>query len=385
MNEVDADVAQAQVLIEGFLADRPQRTLHAYSTDLEEFARFRSASVAVAVAGLLAEGDDGAARTVLAYAQALAHRDRAAATIDRRLSTLHALVRRAVASGLVTWNLRTPTQAEVSATVDQSPSSDSPHYLFPRNPSEIDRLDIQHYALRGTLGADYLAPIQDPSRVLDVGAGTGQWGFELCARFPRCLVVGLDLVAGKPERPSNYCLVRGNLLHGLPLRDDQFDFVHQRLLVAGVPLASWPAVVRDLARVTRPGGWLELVEFPWEVEGAGQATDHLMELSRRMATAGGLDPRRVVVDSLQSYLHQVGLEDISSRDVALPIGPRGGEVGSLMLSDMRAGFTRLCEAMQARDMLTAEVARDLIQAASDEADQHRMVLHITFACGRKPD
>jgi SAM-dependent methyltransferase len=378
-------VPHARSLIDRFLADRGERTAEAYTADLEEFARYRAEPVATAVAALLSEGGPAANRTAFEYAVALARRGRAAATIDRRLSTLRALVRVAVDQGLVTWNLRVPSKAEIWAAVDQSPVSDNPHYLFPRDPSEIDRLDVQHYALRATLGADYLAPIEDPRRVLDAGAGTGQWGFELCQRFPQCLVVGLDLVAGKPDRPAGYRLVRGNLLQGIPFRDDQFDLVHQRLLMAGVPLRSWPGLVEDLARVTRPGGWLELVEFPWEVEDAGPATEHLLELSRRMAVGGGLDPRRVVIDSLESYLRDAGLEAISSRDVALPIGPMGGEVGSLMATDMRAGFTRLCEAMQSRGLLSAEVARDLIQAATEEAQQRLMRLHMKFACGRKPD
>jgi ubiquinone/menaquinone biosynthesis C-methylase UbiE len=67
-------------------------------------------------------------------------------------------------------------------------------YLLPRHASEVDRLDVQHYALRETLGVNHLAPIEPPRRALDVGCGTGQWAFELCKRHPGALVVGLDLV-----------------------------------------------------------------------------------------------------------------------------------------------------------------------------------------------
>src|SRR5215467_3249923 len=105
-------------------------------------------------------------------------------------------------------------------------------YLFPRHPTEIDRLDIQHYALRRALGADYLAPISRVDRVLDVGAGNGRWGYDLCAEFPRAMVVGVDLVSGKPGPPAGYRFVRANLLHGLPFAEDAFDFVHQRLLAS---------------------------------------------------------------------------------------------------------------------------------------------------------
>src|SRR5215469_8694458 len=103
-------------------------------------------------------------------------------------------------------------------------------YLFSRHPTEIDRLDVQHYALREALGADYLAPIGGLDRVLDVGAGNGQWGYDLCAKFPRAMVLGVDLMPGKPGQPAGYRFVRANLLDGLPFVDDAFGFVHQRLL-----------------------------------------------------------------------------------------------------------------------------------------------------------
>src|SRR2546429_5693288 len=109
-------------------------------------------------------------------------------------------------------------------------------YLFPRHESEIDRLDVQHYALREALEGNYVAPLRRPARILDVGCGTGQWAYDLCAEFADSRVVGLDLATAKPGAPPHFAMVRGNLLDGLPFRDDSFDFVHQRLLAAsGVP------------------------------------------------------------------------------------------------------------------------------------------------------
>jgi SAM-dependent methyltransferase len=257
-------------------------------------------------------------------------------------------------------------------------------YILPRHPAEIDRLDIQHYAFGAVLRANFLAPVDRPDRVLDVGGGSGQWGFDLCQQFPDALVVGIDLVPGKPDKPSGYAFVKGNLLQGLPFRRDQFDFVHQRYLWGGVPLKSWPTVVRDLVRVTRPGGWVELTEGPCSAERMGPATERMYSLTRELAASRGLDGRGVVVDSLDRYLRQAGLESVERREDALPIGPWGGEIGSLMLTDFRAWFTRVGEALQARAMLTAEEARDLIKAAQEEAEVGRMAWPAAIAMGRKP-
>lgn len=262
----------------------------------------------------------------------------------------------------------------------------SVHYLLPRDPSEVDRLDVQHYALRGAVGADFLAPVRDPRRVLDVGAGTGQWGFDLLERFPDAEVVGLDLSPPKSGAPPGYRFVEANLIHSLPFRDGEFDFVHLRLLSAGVPLAAWPDVVADLARVTRAGGWVELVEFQWDVDcadDAAPASKRLLELTRQMAARAGLDGDGQVFRSLDHHLRDAGLQEVSRREVAVMVGPWGGTVGALMATDIRSGATRLCEAMEGRGLISADAAEDLIQASCREVDEGRMTGCFAFAFGQK--
>src|SRR5215471_62012 len=322
--------------------------------DSDGVARSGDQLLAGAIAHLLAGGPMAAQRAVLDYAVDLRRRGSAPATINRRLATLRSLVRAAQESGMIDWWLEIPSEEQLSLAIDSDASSQNVRYLLPRHPGEIDRLDIQHYALRETMGANFLAPVESPQRLLDVGCGTGQWGFEACHQFPEALVVGLDLVAGKPDKPSRYHWVKANILQGLPFVHDQFDFVHQGLLVTGVPLASWPQVVAEFVRVTRPGGWVELVEPPLELEQAGPATERLLGLTTGISAALGLDTTRVVFDSLDGYLRQAGLTSVARRQLSMPIGRWGGQIGSLLVTDLRAGFTRVCEVLQARSKLSAE-------------------------------
>ena len=50
-------------------------------------------------------------------------------------------------------------------------------YIFPEDQREQDRLDLQHALFLKSFGDDklYLAPIQSPQEVLDLGCGTGLW------------------------------------------------------------------------------------------------------------------------------------------------------------------------------------------------------------------
>jgi len=381
VDRTDATMS-AQDLLERFLAGRPERTLQAYRLDLEDFGRFASEPLTDAVSRLLAGGPAAADYLTLQYAVDLRRRDRAPATISRRMATLRALVAAARDAGMVDWLLTTPREEDIVAAAGQRSGQAS--YLLPRVPSEVDRLDLQHYALTAAMQGTHLAPAAAPERILDAGCGTGQWGFDLCPQFPGALVIGYDLVAGKAGGPARHRFVRGNVLHGLPFRDGVFDLVHQRLLVSGIPLVAWPAVTAELARVTAPGGWLELVEPRNRFERPGPATERLFELTRAFAVSLGLDTEGVVYQRLDTYLRDVGMADVSRQELQVPVGHWGGDIGALMATDIRAGFTRVCEVLQARSGLAEEEGRSLIERSQAEWEELETTWTFAVAFGRRP-
>ena len=257
-------------------------------------------------------------------------------------------------------------------------------YMLPRNHSEIDRLDVQHYALRAALRGNHVATLGRPATVLDVGSGTGQWCYDLCAEFPEASVVGLDLVPSKAEgRPPNYRFVRANVLRGLPFAAGTFDYTHQRLMVTALPLTTWPRVVADIVRVTRRGGWVELVEGGDQIEPRGPATNRLLELARQLAASYALDAAGSVCHVLDDLLRDAGAERVRKRSVAVPIGEWGGRVGSLMASDFRSTFSGLCGTFEARFGLPAVLCQELLRAMHEECEGYRTRYTFTFATGRR--
>src|SRR5579875_404435 len=207
-------------------------------------------------------------------------------------------------------------------------------YLLPKDLGEVNRLDFQHYVLRAILRGNYLAPIEQPRRILDVGCGTGQWAFELAHQFPHADVIGLDLEQVKASTPPpNYRFVQGDVLKGLPFDNDSFDFVHQRFLWLAIPLAAWPGAVQELARVTAPGGWIELVEFGTSTADftpSGPATQRYLALAGQLAALRGLDAEGVITRSLGRYLESAGLLDVHYQIFEVPLGQWGGRIGSLL-------------------------------------------------------
>jgi len=177
-------------------------------------------------------------------------------------------------------------------------------YIGAKDAAADHMLDFQHFIIRRILGGNHQSPLRQPGRILDVGCGTGRWAVEMAAEFPGARVVGLDLVRPDGVDPmlatlgplaANVSLVEADILKGLPVPAGAFDFTHIRLLYSDLPAASWPGVVRDMVRVTRPGGWIECVDQTASIYNPGPAyrvlTDWVTELCRRRGLEPDLGPK----------------------------------------------------------------------------------------------
>ncbi|WP_069805957.1 class I SAM-dependent methyltransferase [Thermogemmatispora onikobensis] len=262
-------------------------------------------------------------------------------------------------------------------------------YLLPKDLGEVNRLDFQHYVLRSLMRGNYLAPIKQPRRILDVGCGTGQWAIELAQEFPEAAVVGLDVEQTKVSSspPANYRFVKGDVLEGLPFESNWFDFVHQRLLFLAIPLSAWPGVVQELARVTAPGGWIELVEgspSSSSFSPAGPATQQLIGLIGQLAALRGLDSEGEVMRSLDRYLLGAGLINVHRYPLEIPVGEWGGRLGSLMAIDVREGIKAVSAPVAARFGLSEQEVLNWLDQASQEWNELKTSYSLAVAYGQKP-
>ncbi len=211
------------------------------------------------------------------------------------------------------------------------------------NTQETNRLEFQHYALRQSLGGNYAAPISEPRRILDIGAGTGRWCIEMATVFPRASVIGLDtMLPPLASRPQNFIAMRGNVEENLPFADGSFDFVHQRLVFSRMAVRRLHAGVAELVRVTAPGGWVELVEVDVNICNGGMANKKIVTWATEVCRASGIDPH--MGTRVGDFLRMMKLQNLDVRSIELPIGRWGGRIGRLMAADMLAQ----CQGMKER-------------------------------------
>ena len=259
--------------------------------------------------------------------------------------------------------------------------------LFPRDMQEVNRLDFQHYIVKSTMRGNFLAPLQQPAAILDVGCGTGRWATEMAQMYPSAKVFALDVdpLMGKPsdvKLPANYQFVEGNILKVLPYPDQCFDFVHQQLLSGSLPAASWPHVVRELVRVTRQGGWIELVETDIYMQNMGPQLQQMTTWCVEACTRMGINLR--LGTKLQQDLQAVGLGNIHARRLDIPLGNWGGRIGNTTA----IGISSLYEALKPMILsqlrpLTAEQYEKTLQAAMKEMEQTRSTASFYIAYGQR--
>ena len=269
--------------------------------------------------------------------------------------------------------------------------ADAP-YVLPHDDQEINRLDFQHYMLRYALHGNFAAPVRSPASMLDVGSGTGRWAMEMAVYFPDTNVVATDIVTpadeataapgfGLEKRPENYTFVPGNVLNGLSFADGSFDFVHMRLLIFALPEAAWPKVIRELVRVTRPGGWIELVETGPQ-QNAGPAMEMLVQWITAASERRGVNP--LIGPRVADFLAGSGAANVNRRDIALPVGEYGGRIGKMAETDIFSVMSGVKPLVVSQGIASDEAYTAALTQARADINRYRCTLPFYLSFGQRP-
>ncbi|KAJ3006272.1 UNVERIFIED_CONTAM: hypothetical protein HDU68_004180 [Siphonaria sp. JEL0065] len=198
--------------------------------------------------------------------------------------------------------------------------------------------------------SDYILPSDDPSshvicpearkvikrhgaKVLDVGCANGAWMDTLFSTgHVNCEYYGVDIAPDAFEF-GTVCgakLSVGNVLEKLPCKPQQSFGVGEPTCM---PKDKWVHAIKEIIRVTKPGGWIELVEVDSEFYDTGPLSDAIMTPIVTVLDKRGLD---VCAGSnlVRNALIAGGLVNIEVKPVSIPLA-WNGELGRLHAKDVR--------------------------------------------------
>ncbi|KAF9909947.1 hypothetical protein EC991_007751 [Linnemannia zychae] len=279
----------------------------------------------------------------------------------------------------------------------------APHFAWMEERKRLSASSIptisqsgQHALWKYIGGGNAHAPLRyDIDRILDSGCGLGEWAMEMAKEYPSATVYGVDLnpdlFPGMSQPvPSNCLFVQSNILSRLSFPDCYFDFVYQRFLYLGLTIDDWPVALKELHRVMKPGGWIELFEPCMRVHRAGPRTREVMRwLSRLLQEERGLDfdfagekMKRLCESEL------VGFQNVKLERLSIPVGAWGGRVGEAMAENMVLMFQNLQSALREnpsypRDQAVAKAYGAMVQSWIRECEENRSYIDYYILVGQR--
>ncbi|CAG8472896.1 11377_t:CDS:2 [Paraglomus occultum] len=235
-------------------------------------------------------------------------------------------------------------------------NDDSVKCFLPVDQEEIKRAHEQTCIDNTIWNGSYSAPISENlslgASVLDVGCGAGSWMINTALDYPKSVFVGVDIIPiFSEDRPPNTVFLKCNVLDGLPFPDNTFDFVRQTYLIISMDWQSWKEkVVKELIRVTKPGGYIEIMDVDGESTNPGIMCRKIEYYLYEHMRKAGINPRsgQDVIKVFNEFDDKVIVAPIEERTYHL--GKKAGEIGKATLKciadayrTMKIIFTHIME------------------------------------------
>lgn len=237
------------------------------------------------------------------------------------------------------------------------------------------------------------------TRVLDIACGTGSWAVRVAYENPQIEAIGIehhsqlvDCASGLAETQNvenARFILLSNEQTRFPFPDQHFDLIHAHFLFSWLSTEAWPAFIQECLRMTRPGGFLCLIEPEWTISGDSAPERFFLLFSRALKQAGhGLSPdgkELGIVSQLPVLLQQAGATEITRRTYTME------EFLSLpMARDPVTQLERLAQLFSpliiSQGIATAEQIAQVLQEArlTVKREDFSHIAFIVSACGRKP-
>jgi hypothetical protein len=135
-----------------------------------------------------------------------------------------------------------------------------------------------------------------------------------------------------------------------------------------------------LVRVTRPGGWVELLEIGSDIRPAGRATALFLSWIHKFLRARGFDLSQM--QHIGKMLSQAGLRSVTSHTLDLPLGGWERHLGVLLEKDVIAAFRTVKSALSQSEGVSEEQFENCLLEMMQEWKRLKTIYRVYLAYGQ---
>ncbi|PQE16706.1 methyltransferase domain-containing protein [Rutstroemia sp. NJR-2017a BBW] len=276
-------------------------------------------------------------------------------------------------------------------------------YYMPIDEEELDRLRIIHQIYLQMFDNNLsTVPLHSPTRILDIGTGSGDWAMGMGDQWPDAEIIGTDIAKVQPTAvPLNVFFEIDDAEEegGWTWPANEFDLVHLRNMAGA--FSNWDNIYAEAFVHLKPGGWIEVMDFDdhrafLEFFAPESSVPRMVQFMGEAARKSGRP--RGVQHLEPEMLIKRGFVDVQVREFGIPMGPWPEErglktVGKLwlvaMLSSLEAYTLRLLvrelgwEEGEVRK-LCGDFEAELKRVALDGERARGMQSRMRVLTGRKP-
>ncbi|KAJ3122002.1 hypothetical protein HK098_003187 [Nowakowskiella sp. JEL0407] len=261
-------------------------------------------------------------------------------------------------------------------------------YPLPADIEEQDRLELQHLLYRFGFNARFHMPIHETLQdnellILDVGCGPGAWARDVAETYPKATVWGVDMAQSLFEGVEvlpNMKFFTGNVMERLPFEDNTFDCVYQRLMILALPADKWDQVIKELLRVLKPGGYLELCETDPEMIRMGPNFAKFVNGGNQAMALRGMNPK--IVYELPDKMKNAGFQIVSEHSCSFPMG-WDGQHGNLHLVNFQQGAIGIKPYFSKVFNMTSDEFDEFVEAGVKECIEYKTFYNAYAIVGKK--
>ncbi|KAM0436136.1 hypothetical protein ACHAPT_003028 [Fusarium lateritium] len=272
-------------------------------------------------------------------------------------------------------------------------------YFMPNDDIEQWRISLQHQVFVHVLDGELtLAPIQDPTHILDVGTGTGEWAIRMAEMHPQCEVVGTDIaaIAETKSVPMNVFFEIEDA-EDWDRHPDMYDLIHFRTMEGA--FKNWRFIYDNVFFSLKPGGYIEVQDFD-SAEGFIRFMSQFPEGSPLFDLVRDLEAAAVKSGRPRGTAHldprlfmESGFVDVRTTEYSIPITVAEKSAGKIWLIACLDGLEAHCLRLLTEQLgwdpekckaACERAARELANLAKDPEKSKGLQVKMRIITGRKP-